>query len=287
MTRIAVMADIHGNLPALEAVVEDMRRVAPDQVIVAGDVINRGPQSKACLDLVREAGWPVLYGNHEDYVLKFEGDNVPEAWLGDWWLPTRSVAQVELTADDLAYLKALPLYLVVDVLGLPAIRVVHGSPRAINEGLGFWMSDDDLIAAVEMSPEPVVIGAHTHRPFDRRAGRWWALNTGAVGTPFNGNPAAQYLVLTARDGDWQVDFRAVPYDRAPVYAAWEQTGHLERSTAAQVFKFEVETATFHLMAYMEFCETRDLPLNAQASFARYREAAAGTPPGRSHHLAAS
>ena len=287
MTRIAVMADIHGNLPALQAVVEDVRQVAPDQVIVAGDVVNRGPQSKECLDLVRAMGWPVVFGNHEEYVLKFEGDSTPEEWRGDWWLPTRSVAQDELTAEDLAYLKALPLHYVVDAPGLPGIRIVHGSLRAINDGLGFWMSDEELIAAVGDSPEPVVIGAHTHRPFNRRVGRWWVLNTGAVGVPFNGNPAAQYLVLTADGGDSRADFRAVPYDRAPVYAAWERTGHLERSMAAQVFKYEVETATFHLMAYIEFCEVRGLPLNAMASFVKYREASAGTTPGRSLHFAAS
>ena len=283
MTRIAVIADIHGNLPALRAALADIEQAAPDQVIVAGDVINRGPQSKECLDLVREMGWPVIYGNHEDYVLKFADASAPEEWNGDWWLPTRSVAQVELTADDLAYLKALPLYHVVDVPGLPAIRIVHGSLRALNEGLGFWMSDERLIAAVGASPQPIVIGAHTHRPFNRRVARWWALNPGAVGVPFNGNPAAQYLILTAQNGDWQADFRAVPYDRSPVYAAWERTGHLERSMAAQVFKYEVETATFHLMSYIEFCETRGLPLNAMASFAQYRGATADTAPGRALH----
>ncbi len=204
-------------------------------------------------------------------------DGTVRAWAADgtglWSLPASGAynASLAIGSDGVLY----------------AVNGSNGSLRALNEGLGFWMSDEELSAAVGSSPQPIVVGAHTHRPFNRRVDRWWVLNPGAVGVPFNGNPAAQYLILTAQNGDWQADFRAVPYDRSPVYAAWERTGYLERSMAAQVFKYEVETATFHLMSYIEFCQTRGLPLNAMASFARYREATADTVPGRSLHTPTS
>lgn len=279
MARIAIISDIHGNLPAFEAVLRDLKTVAPDGVIVNGDVINRGPQSRPCLQIVRDQGWPVVFGNHEEYVLKGVRGDVPPDWHTDWFLPTRSVAE-SLTDDEIAYITALPWFHVVDVPGLPPIRIVHGSPRALNDGLGPWLSDDELLETVRSVPEPIVVGAHSHRPFDRRVDGRWVLNCGSVGVPFNGNPAAQYLVLTGERGAWQADFRAVPYDRGQTYAAWEATNQLSRSMAAQIFKYEVETATFHLLGYEQFCKQHDLPKNELPSFLRYRRATALTPRGR-------
>jgi hypothetical protein len=107
------------------------------------------------------------------------------------------------------------------------------------------------------------------------------LNSGSVGAPFNGDPGAQYLVMTANNGHWASEFRSVPYDRSPVYDAWARGGDLERSMAAQVFKYEVETATFHLGSYVLFCETRGLEQNALASFQAYRSATRHVTPWRS------
>ena len=269
MTRIAIISDIHGNLPALEAVMADLEYTAPDRVIVDGDVVNRGPQSKPCLDRVREMGWLTIFGNHEEYVLKFNNGDVPAEWYSDWWLPTRHVAESELTAADLDYFRTLPRSHVVTEPGLPALRIVHGSPRHLNEGIGPWLDDGELLELSEGVPEPVLIGAHTHRTLDRRVGSRWFLNCGAVGAPFNGNPDAQYLLLTARAGAWHAEFRSVPYDHAPLYAAWEATGYMDRSMIAQIFRLEVETAHFHLGIYLEFCEQRGLAQNDPRSFQQY------------------
>jgi len=112
------------------------------------------------------------------------------------------------------------------------------------------------------------------------------LNSGSVGTPFNGDPGAQYLVMTAPDGQWEAEFRSVPYDHTPGYEAWARSGDLERSMAAHVFMYEVETATYHLGSYLRFCEARALEPNTRASFEQYRHAARYTAPGRSLHGAA-
>lgn len=280
MVRITILSDIHGNLPALEAVMADLRQAAPDQVIVNGDVINRGPQSQACLQAIRATGWPVVFGNHEEYMLKWFDGEVPEKWRNGFWSPFQRVA-AELSAAEVAYIRALPREYVVEVPHLPAMRIVHGSQRALNEALGFWMSDAELLAAVAGAPEPVVVSAHSHRTFERRVGERWMLNSGSVGAPFNGDPGAQYLVMTARGGQWAAEFRSVPYDRAPVYSAWEDSGDLARSMSAQVFKYEVETATFHLGAYIQFCKDHALEFNAPVSFDQYRDATRGVIPGRS------
>ncbi len=265
MARIVILSDIHGNLPALEAAIADLAQLAPDQVIVNGDVINRGPQSAECMQEVRAQGWPVVFGNHEDYALKRVDGNVPEKWMNDFWSPFQRVAD-DLSAEAIAYLRALPLVHIVQVPGLPAIRVVHGSMRALNDGIGPWMDNAELLNAVAGAPEPIVIGAHSHRTFQRRVGERWVLNSGSVGAPFNGDPGAQYLVMTAQNGRWDAEFRSVPYDRTPVYEAWARGGDLERSMAARIFMYEVETATFHLGSYTTYCERHGLDLNAPASF---------------------
>jgi predicted phosphodiesterase len=281
MTRIAILADIHGNLPALDAALADLTgTVAPDQVIVNGDIVNRGPQSRECLQAIRATGWPVVFGNHEDYALKRRDGAVPEEWATPFWDVFSFIAD-EFSDEEIAYMRALPWHHAIEEPGLPAIRITHGSMRAINDGLGFWMSDEELLEAILHAPEPVVIGAHTHRTFERRVGERWALNCGAIGAPFNGNPDAQYLVMTARDGHWEMEFRSVPYDRAPVYAAWERTGYLKRSACAQIFKYELETATFHLKSYLAFCRLHGLDENAPTSVEQYRWAARQVPPGRS------
>lgn len=269
MPRLAILADVHGNLPALEAVQADLARLAPDLVIAAGDVINRGPQSAECLRAVRATGWTVLFGNHEEYILKLADGSLPTPDDDeDWWLPAKRVAD-GLSAEELAYLAALPRQHVVALPGLPAIRVLHGSLRALNDGIGSWMTDADLRDAVGAAPETIVVGAHTHRPYSRHIDGHWALNCGAVGFPFNGDPAAQYLVLESDNGAWAADFRAVPYDRAPVFAAWERTDILKRSVIARVFRLEIETAAPHLNHYDRFCSRRGLAPGDLASFEQY------------------
>lgn len=279
MVRFAVLADIHGNLPALEAVMADLQAVAPDRVIVAGDVVNRGPQSKECVQAIRAAGWPALFGNHEEYVLKYVDHVVPHDWYGEAWLPFLQVVR-ELDGDEIAYLRALPWFLVVDAPGLPPIRVVHGSPRALNDGFGPWHTDAQLMDAVGLAPETILIGAHTHRAMDRRVGDRWLLNTGSVGAPFNGNPGAQYLVMTGSNGAWHTDFRCVPYDRARTYEAWERTGYIQHNTTGRIFKYEVETATYHYFLYLDFCKANHLDDLLIPSFEAYRAATRFVTPGR-------
>ena len=74
MHKLAVLSDIHGNFAALQAVADHIDRWQPDAVVVAGDIVNRGPRSRDCLRFVlaraAEAGWQIIRGNHEEYVLR-------------------------------------------------------------------------------------------------------------------------------------------------------------------------------------------------------------------------
>ena len=157
MPRVAILADIHGNLPALEAVRADLARVAPDVVIVAGDVINRGPQSKACLQAIRATGWTVLFGNHEDYVLKLADGSLPTPGdERDWWLPAARVAE-DLSAEELAYLAALPREHVVEPSLVEGVK--HHEPRAP----GGYRDVPHPRPRVRAEHDPVVVRRHAVR----------------------------------------------------------------------------------------------------------------------------
>src|SRR5690242_4951955 len=85
MTRLAILSDIHGNLPALEAVIQDLDQFQVDHVIVAGDVINWGPFSAQVVERVVREGWAVIRGNNEFYLLDYNTPRAPRLWQSDDW----------------------------------------------------------------------------------------------------------------------------------------------------------------------------------------------------------
>jgi hypothetical protein len=132
--RIAVLADIHANLLALEAVIADLETVQPDQVIVAGDFQNRGPAPREVYDRLRKLEWPLLRGNHEDYVIEQSKSPPEEAHLVDLyaWQPARWTA--ERVPETIPFLRTLPIS--IDLTGPDGsfICIAHGSPRSNAEG---------------------------------------------------------------------------------------------------------------------------------------------------------
>jgi predicted phosphodiesterase len=218
--RIAILADIHGNLPALEVVVKDLQRRQPDQVLVAGDLINRCPWSNEVLDLVAAAGWPALAGNHELVVQMLGAADCPaplqdrERFADLWW------THGQLTPEHRTGLKRLPQQFDVACDGLPPIQVVHGVPGDPYVGFTPDMTDAQLAHHLVCSSAPIVVGAHTHRPLDRRVDRRRVLNPGSVGMPYNGDPRAQYLLLDDDGGAWRPTFCQVAYEREAVRQAF-------------------------------------------------------------------
>jgi predicted phosphodiesterase len=214
--RLAFLADIHGNLPALEAVVEDLRVVAPDAVYLVGDQINRCPWNNEVMDLVADRGWPAIQGNHEIVVGAVASDVVPPIFLNrarfpDAWWTVETLAPVHLES-----MRRLPAEMRVESAVLPTIRLFHGVPGDPFIGLLPESMDDALVQILAPVEETVVVCAHTHRPMWRRAGRWEVFNGGSVGMPYNRDPRSQYLVLTEGAGQWRPDFRKVDYDRTRV-----------------------------------------------------------------------
>lgn len=242
--RIAVIADIHGNLPALEAVVEDLDARRPDVVLVAGDIVNRGPRPRECLELVlrrrRDAGWRVIRGNHEDYVL---AEARPPADRPDWIarLCRHSAWTCERLGERLATIAELPHQIDFDTPDGQHVCCVHASKRGNRVGLYEQMDDDELQALIAPpdvtwdsradpfagDPPDVTCVGHTHVPFIRRLNHRLVVNAGAVGMPFDGDTRASYGWLERRPHRWQAAIVRLAYDRERAARAFAETGFLD------------------------------------------------------------
>ena len=271
MPTFAVIGDMHGNLPAFDAVLDDLAVVKPDAIYLAGDYVNRGPQSGAVVERAMALGLPAISGNHDTWLASMaHGRHIPANWDDSWWTPQR-LAVGELTPSRLAWLDALPATLHIELPGAAPALLVHGSPRGSREGMGRMFSDEQAAEALVGVAERTVIGAHIHYPWERRVNGAHIVVIGAVGCPFNGDINAQYG-LFAWDGethDWRFEQRSVPYDHERIYAAWRESGYLDDgSLSAELMLLEHRTAHTQYVPFWDWCLARDLPLTRE-SHARF------------------
>ncbi len=244
MTHLAVLSDIHGNLPALEAVMTDMAQFEIDRVIVAGDIINWGPQSAEVIEIVTREGWAVIRGNNEFYLLNYNTPRQPAHWV-DYSLLPWLYGQLKGRWHNL--IATWPDELSLQFPDAPPIRVFHASPADHWRGIHPLMSDAEIAAKLENVTEPVAIGAHTHLGMNRQVGRWQMLNPGSVGVPLDGLGGASYMLLRGDASGWQPTFRRVPFATAPVLAAFEAQHFVEEyGTVARLVMKEFETARMHV-----------------------------------------
>ncbi len=210
--RVAVLSDVHGVLPALEAVLAEPDVRAAELIVLTGD-IAAGPQPVRTLDLLLSLGERVRWvrGNCErELVTAARGGEAPEpisAWAGACLRPD----QVEL-------LDRLPTSLTLEVRGLGEVLFCHATPRDDEE---FVLVDSPLERWAEVldgAPDTVVCG-HTHMPYVRLADRRTIVNPGSVGMPY-GTTGAHWALLGGADGP-AVQLRRTHYDRAAAADAIE------------------------------------------------------------------
>jgi putative phosphoesterase len=187
--RIAVLADIHGNLPALRAVLDELDREPVDAIVVAGDVVG-GPLVRETLELLAARREPTRWvrGNCErEAVAVYDGAPVsadPAGRAAAW----SAQALDSRWRDELA---AWPIS-----LGLDDVRFCHGSPRRDDEILTRATPDDVLTEALADVAEPLIVGGHTHQQMVRNVrGAVTYANAGSVGMPYEGRPAAFWMIV--------------------------------------------------------------------------------------------
>ena len=224
MTRLAILADIHGNLPAFEAVLADLAQFTVDQVILAGDVINWGPFSPAVMDIVLAKRWPVIRGNNEDYLLDHGTPRAPAAWRNRQQWAMLDWLRAQLPGHYHQAVAEWPDTLCLRYLDAPALRIVHGSPRRNNEPLYPTSPEAAVAEALAGITETTVVAAHTHLAMDRQVGQWHVLNPGTVGVPLDGLHRSSYMLLDGDAAGWRATFRTLPQDPAPVLAEFARQG---------------------------------------------------------------
>ena len=202
--RIAILSDIHGNLPALDAVLSDVERHSPDEVWCGGDIAWAGPWASECIECVRDAGWPTVKGNTDVWITgDVQGVAAPQdrAELEDL------AAEHSITDDDARWLLSLPL----GHTGPGSILLVHGTPHSPFEGAAPDGPPEDF--APFENHAALVVCAHVHKAFVRRlSGGTLVCNTGSVGLPMDGDTAS-YLVLDSDGPELTLRHQRVAFDR--------------------------------------------------------------------------
>jgi predicted phosphodiesterase len=215
--RIALLADLHANLPAVRAVLQDAAQIGCDAIWCAGDVVGRGPHPNEVVDLLRTLELATVQGNWDEAVgmgREVTGSiwESPEAEVEG----NRSLAWTRdrLTEDNLAWLRQLPVALRLEVEGHTA-RLFHGTPLKQNEYL--WESRPSRYFARIASDEgdDLFCFGHTHETFHRVSGQAHFVAAGSVGCG-TGDGSARYAVIYLTDSDLVVGFRGVEFDRRSV-----------------------------------------------------------------------
>lgn len=234
--RIAFLADIHGNLPALEAVLTDLQHMAPDAVYLLGDQINRAPWNNEVMDQLVDRSWPMILGNHEWVIARLGTPDNRPPFTDRTQFPTLWWTADQLKPHHMQTVRSLPAELHLDFPDAPPLRLIHGKPG--NSFVGYLpeAGDEQLADELQDVPDPILVVAHTHRPMIRTIPRrtagaasaqWQLFNGGSVGMPYNGDPRAQYLLLDARNGQWQPTLRGVEYDHSGLAEAFRASGMVD------------------------------------------------------------
>jgi putative phosphoesterase len=190
--KLAIVADVHGNLVALEAVLADLEQVRPDLVVHGGDLAYRGPRPAECVDRIRELGWPGVMGNM-DRALETHARQATVGWAAE-----------RLGAERTAWLQSLPMEWRHD----NEVALVHAVPGDLWQAVRPGTDDAELRAIYGPLGARVAVYAHIHQPYVRPIGDLTVANTGSVGMPFDGDTRASYLVI---DGG-RPETRRVGYD---------------------------------------------------------------------------
>jgi predicted phosphodiesterase len=209
--RVAVLSDVHGHLPALDAVLTEVDQARVDHIVLTGDVAA-GPMPVPVLDrllaLGDRAAW--MRGNGDRELVTVPADPVD---------PMVPWAAAQLTADHRAHLASLPLTVTLDVDGLGPTLFCHATPRDDEEAVLVDAPPDRWAEVLAGRPEQAVVLGHTHMPFVRLADRRLIVNPGSVGMPY-GRPGAHWAVLGPG-----VDLRVTRYDVAAACATLARCGY--------------------------------------------------------------
>jgi predicted phosphodiesterase len=207
--RIAIVSDIHGNLFALEAVLADLKRTAPDLILHGGDLAHAGANPVAVVDRIRDLGWPGVLGNTDEMLfspqsLEDFADQTPALQPIRGLISEMAAATASLLGEDrLNWLRTLPRTRLE-----PELALVHASPADLWRAPMPDADDDALETTYRPMGRGIAVYAHIHRSYVRHVGEMTVANTGSVSLSHDGDPRASFLLID--DGKPQT--RRITYD---------------------------------------------------------------------------
>jgi putative phosphoesterase len=220
--RIAALYDIHGNLPALEAVLTDIEDIGIDHIIIGGDVVP-GPMPRHTLDLLLNLTTPVqfLHGNGEVAVLEEMAGKKP-AGVPEQYHPVLQWTAKQLEERHAKSISSWPSTLRMKTDQWGEILFCHATPRNATEIFTRLTSEERLLeTAFANVTAAIVICGHTHMQFERMVGSIRVVNAGSVGMPF-GEPGAYWLLISH-----DIELRRTPYNLAQAAELIRQTNYPE------------------------------------------------------------
>ncbi len=231
--KIAFFSDIHANLPAFEAVLEDLDGQNPDFVYCLGDLVGYNIWPNEVIAAIRKRQIPTIAGNYDEGI-GIGGDDCGCAYKTDaekaWGAVSISYTNSVVKEEERAYLRMLPRQMRLEFQDKGEtlqLLMAHGSPRKINEYLFEDRPEKSLMRILEDSNADILLIGHTHKPYHRvlqyekggKAAFRHVINLGSVGKPKDGDPRACYVMMTldpllsAFDASSvHVEFRRVDYD---------------------------------------------------------------------------
>jgi len=242
--KIAVLSDVHGNLPALEAVLEDLARWRPDEVIVNGDLVNRGPYSLVALQLLQRErpAARLLRGNHENWLL-YSAAHGPQPQSPTFEIDRFAHWSVAQLGEALEPVAGWDDHLDLTDLEGGSLHITHGSRLSDRSGIPPECDGEELAEKLG-DPRDLFVASHTHRAFTRRFNGTLVINTGSVGQPFDDDERASYARLQFHGGRWQGEIVRLAYDRQQAMEDFERSGFME------------EGGALTRLIYREFVEAR-------------------------------
>lgn len=226
--RVAAIYDVHGNLPALEAVLDDVRRADVDRVVVGGDVVP-GPMPREAIATLMDIEVPVhfIHGNGETEVLSVLAGGGPRPTVPEQFHEVIRWVAEELLPEQGRVLAEWPLTHRLEIPGLGNVLFCHATPRSDTEIFTEMTPEERLCPIFEPLEVELVVCGHTHMQFDRVIGGVRVVNAGSVGMPF-GNPGARWLLLAPG-----VELRHSAYDLVVAAGRIQATRYPQASDFAE------------------------------------------------------
>jgi putative phosphoesterase len=210
--KVALIGDIHGNLPALEAVLEDAHRRNVESIWNIGDFVGYGPFPDEVVKRLHQEQALSIIGNYDSKALevkrkkkKWQDSKSRDKTLAFEW------AYDNLSESSRDYLLSLPEEMRLEVEG-KKVLLTHGSPESDKEHLLPDTPEERFRELAEKSNADIIIFGHSHQPFKRKVAGVWFINTGSVGRPDDGDPRACYAIMWVKYRYFRVDHYRIEYD---------------------------------------------------------------------------